>query len=173
MHKLLFIPALGVFLSMAIGLQGRTSFETVKRTGTGNLLLVFAFRQDTIPQKDIDSIDRALQAAMDSVKNGLVSAQNTSGYKKRSSFRAGLDFLTNNVYLGRSDTGRTATFLPAFTYSNKTGLYATSTLYYIPSHHGRELDGGSLEVGYNIDFTPALAARLLIPTCFTPKPARP
>jgi len=154
MHRLLFIAALGAFLSMAIAMQARTSVNSVKQTATGNLLQMFALEKDTIPHKGQDSVDRALEAAMDSVKAGLLIPRKTSNNKKRLSFRVGLDFLTNDVYLGRSDTGRTATFLPAFTYTNKTGLYATSTLYYIPSHHGRKLDGGSLEVGYNIDFTP-------------------
>lgn len=76
-------------------------------------------------------------------------AQTDTTLAKKSSFKFGISYLSNDVYLGRTDTVGTPTLIPAFTYTLKSGLYFSGALDYITNRKKNNLDGGNIEAGYN------------------------
>ncbi len=68
---------------------------------------------------------------------------------KKAYLKLGLNFISNNVYLGRSDTVGTPTLSPSVKYSFKNGLYLSGDLDIITNRPKNKLDGGNVEVGYD------------------------
>jgi hypothetical protein len=72
---------------------------------------------------------------------------------KTSSFKFGINYLNNNVFMGRADTVHTPTIVPEVKYSFKNGLYFSGSIDVIPNRVKDKLDAGSLAVGYDYDIT--------------------
>lgn len=72
---------------------------------------------------------------------------------KKASFKIGVNYLSNNVFMGRADTVRTPTILPEMKYIFKNGIYLAATADYIPNRVTNKLDGGSAAFGYDFDIT--------------------
>jgi len=72
---------------------------------------------------------------------------------KKASFKIGVNYLSNNVFMGRADTVRTPTILPEMKYIFKNGIYLAATANYIPNRVTNKLDGGSAVFGYDFDIT--------------------
>lgn len=73
--------------------------------------------------------------------------------EKQASFKIGVNYLSNNVFMGRADTVRTPTIIPDIKYSFKNGIYLSGTVNYIPNRMTNKLDGGSAALGYDYDIT--------------------
>ena len=72
---------------------------------------------------------------------------------KKASFKIGVNYLSNNVFMGRADTVRTPTILSEMKYIFKNGIYLAATANYIPNRVTHKLDGGSAVFGYDFDIT--------------------
>jgi hypothetical protein len=72
---------------------------------------------------------------------------------KKASFKIGVNYLSNNVFMGRADTVRAPTILPEMKYIFKNGIYLAATANYIPNRVTNKLDGGSAVLGYDFDIT--------------------
>ncbi len=70
-----------------------------------------------------------------------------------SSFKFGVTYISNNVYLGRADTVTTPVIAPQVKYTLKSGVYFSGSLYIIPNKPKQKLDGGDLSAGYDFDIT--------------------
>jgi hypothetical protein len=71
----------------------------------------------------------------------------------KSSFKIGVNYTSNGVYLGRADTITTPSLSPKITYTLKSGLYFSGSMDFITNRKNNKLDGGSLEAGYDHSFT--------------------
>jgi len=71
----------------------------------------------------------------------------------KSSFKIGVNYTSNGVYLGRADTISTPSISPKLTYTLKSGLYFSGSMDFITNRKNNKLDGGSLEAGYDHSFT--------------------
>ena len=104
--------------------------------------------------------DSSINIISDSVNNSSkdsllilksVSANKDPLHPKHSYFQAGMEYLSNNVYLGRKDT----TVLPYFTttvgYYNKSGLFAAASLSYLKNSTESRLDLITMEAGYMLN----------------------
>lgn len=80
--------------------------------------------------------------------------------EKQASFKFGVNYLSNNVFMGRADTVRTPTILPEIKYAFKNGMYLSGTANYIPNRITNKLDGGSAAFGYDFDITDNFSAGL-------------
>lgn len=74
-----------------------------------------------------------------------------------SSFKIGVNYLSNNVFMGRSDTTKTPTVSPNVKYKFSNGIFLSGSLYIIPSKAKNKLDGGNLSGGYEFDLTDNLS----------------
>ncbi len=79
---------------------------------------------------------------------------------KKASFKIGVNYLSNNVFMGRADTVKTPTILPEMKYIFKNGIYLAATADYIPNRVANKLDGGSAAFGYDFDITDAFSGGL-------------
>ena len=70
-----------------------------------------------------------------------------------SSFKFGITYVSNNVYMGRADTVTTPVLVPQVKYTLKSGLYFSGSLYLIPNKPKQKLDGEDLAAGYDFDIT--------------------
>jgi hypothetical protein len=82
----------------------------------------------------MDSIDRELNDLM---------------YHKKSYFRAGLNYLENNVYFGRKDTVLTPYINASLGYYHKSGLFVSASASYLPSGGQSRVDLVTAEAGYS------------------------
>jgi len=73
--------------------------------------------------------------------------------EKKASFKVGVNYMSNNVFMGRADTVKTPTILPGMKYIFKNGIYLAATADYIPNRVTNRLDGGSAALGYDFDIT--------------------
>lgn len=96
-----------------------------------------AFAQNTTTEDPEDLLDK-LEKAMS---------------EKQASFKVGVNYLSNNVFMGRADTVRTPTIITDVKYTFKNGIYLSGTVNYIPNRVTNKLDGGSASLGYNFDIT--------------------
>lgn len=78
--------------------------------------------------------------------------------EKQSSFKIGVNYLSNNVFMGRADTVRTPTIIPDIKYAFKNGIYLSGTMNYIPNRLTNKVDGGSAALGYDFDITDNFSA---------------
>jgi len=76
---------------------------------------------------------------------------------KTASFKFGVSYLSNNVFMGRADTVKTPTVLPVLKYSFKNGIFISASADYIPNRVTNRLDGGSVAAGYDYDITDDLS----------------
>ncbi len=67
-------------------------------------------------------------------------------FPKSSYFEAGLNFLSNNVYMGRKDSANIPYLSPSFGYYDKSGIFANAAVSFLPGA-GR-VDLVTIEAGY-------------------------
>ncbi|MEO6524091.1 MAG: hypothetical protein ABIN91_20570 [Mucilaginibacter sp.] len=67
----------------------------------------------------------------------------------QASFQIGINFINNNVYLGRPDSVSTPSISPKIKYTFKSGLYFSGEVNYITNKKSSKLDGGNIEAGYD------------------------
>src|SRR5438552_17272537 len=53
--------------------------------------------------------------------------------EKKASFKIGVNYMSDNVFMGRADTVKTPTILPEMKYIFKNGIYLAATADYIPN----------------------------------------
>ena len=71
--------------------------------------------------------------------------------EKKASFKIGVNYLNNSVYLGRADTVTTPVIEPTLKYTFKSGIYFSGNMQFIPNRATKKLDGGTLGAGYDYD----------------------
>ena len=74
-----------------------------------------------------------------------------------SSFKFGVSYLSNDVFMGRTDTVRTPMVVPEVKYSLKSGIYFSGSLDFLPNKKKRQLDGGDITAGYDFDIADNLS----------------
>ena len=89
--------------------------------------------------------------------DGKTSLDDDKSSDPTSSFKFGINYLSDNVFMGRSDTAKIPTFAPEVKYTFKNGIFFSGSLYIIPSKAKNKLDGGNLSGGYNFDITDDLS----------------
>ena len=77
--------------------------------------------------------------------------------ERASSFKFGLSYLNNNVFMGRTDTVQTPIIVPQVKYTLKQGIYFSGSLDFLPNKKNKKLDGGDLSAGYDFDITDDLS----------------
>ncbi len=75
------------------------------------------------------------------------------------SFKIGVNYSNNNVYLGRSDTVKTSIVSPNAKYTFSNGIFISGNLSIIPNET-KKLNGGEFSAGYDHDFTDNLSGGL-------------
>lgn len=73
--------------------------------------------------------------------------------EKKASFKIGVNYLSNSVYLGRADTVTTSVIEPSLKYTFKSGIYFSGNMQFIPNRATNKLDGGSVGAGYDYDIS--------------------
>jgi len=76
------------------------------------------------------------------------SAQST---KDSTGLKIGLNYLSNDVFYGRSDTVKTPTIIPLIKYTFDSGIYLSADLNYVTNRVKNKVDGGSFALGYLFD----------------------
>jgi hypothetical protein len=69
---------------------------------------------------------------------------------KKSYWQAGINYLSDNVYLGRKDSVKIPYISPSIGYYDKSGFYVNGSVSYLPSSGNSRIDMASLEAGYSI-----------------------
>ncbi len=110
------------------------------------LLLLFIAGRVTAQTSLADKLDNKLDSLDDLDKND-----------KHASFKFGVNYLSNNVFMGRADTVRTPTISPELKYTFKNGIFVSATADYIPNRVTNKLDAGSVAAGYDYDITDDLS----------------
>lgn len=81
--------------------------------------------------------------------DSLIVDKSSSSAIKKSYFQAGLNYESNNVYLGRKDSSILPYLTPALSYYHKSGFYMTSSFGFLVSGPDSRLDEVTVEGGYN------------------------
>src|ERR1700674_4101386 len=71
-------------------------------------------------------------------------------FPKKSYWQAGINYLSDNVYLGRKDSVKIPYISPSIGYYDKSGFYVNGSLSLLPSSGNSHIDMASLEAGYSI-----------------------
>jgi hypothetical protein len=74
-----------------------------------------------------------------------------SAKAKKSSLKTGITYNSNSVFLARTDSVATSVFNFGITYTLKSGIFFSGTVNYVPNRQFDNLDGGSVETGYNYE----------------------
>lgn len=69
--------------------------------------------------------------------------------EKRSHWVVGTTYQSDNVYLGRKDSVSTPYITPSIGYHDKSGLFITGSLSYLPGNDANRIDVGTIEGGYS------------------------
>ncbi|MBI2731563.1 MAG: hypothetical protein HYX40_12575 [Sphingobacteriales bacterium] len=78
------------------------------------------------------------------------NAQNSTNTATEKSFiKAGVKYLSDNVYLGRKDSGTISYITPTIGYYNKSGFYITGGASYQPNNGANRIDLVTVEAGYD------------------------
>jgi hypothetical protein len=93
-------------------------------------------------------------AKIDSI---LLKSDTAKKTAHKSSIKFGVNYVSNNIFMGRSDTIRTPTIIPEIKYTFKSGLYVSGTVDIIPDRKKNKVDGGSLSLGYDFDLSDDLS----------------
>ena len=109
------------------------------------LLIIIAVFFFTLPVLAQDSLHSSNQG-MDSIMEEL---HKVVGKQKKTSYaEAGINYLSNNVYLGRKDSSVLPYLVPILSYYNKSGIYVSASLGYLITSHTTRIDLVTLEGGY-------------------------
>lgn len=102
---------------------------------------------------------RLLPAIVLSLTGLRVSAQSKDSISRDTvlPLRAGIDFFSNNVYLGRTSTSGLAILSPNIKYTFGNGIYLGGSACILPTLKNHQFDSGDLSLGYTHSFTDALS----------------
>ena len=67
----------------------------------------------------------------------------------KSYFKVGLNYINDNVYLGRKDSVKVPYLTPSIGYYHKSGFYITGSLSYLPTSGESRIDLYTVETGYS------------------------
>ncbi|RTL60869.1 MAG: hypothetical protein EKK37_01565 [Sphingobacteriales bacterium] len=81
----------------------------------------------------------------------IVKAQDEAPEQKKSYFKAGVKYLSDNVYLGRKDSTTVSYITPTIGYYNKSGFFITAGASYLPNNGANRIDLVTAEAGYDFD----------------------
>ncbi|WEK21494.1 MAG: hypothetical protein P0Y49_10130 [Candidatus Pedobacter colombiensis] len=70
---------------------------------------------------------------------------------KISSLKFGVNYLSNSVFMGRSDTVRIPVITPNIKYTFRSGIFVAGSLDYLPNSKSKVLASGDLSAGYDFD----------------------
>ena len=110
--------------------------------------ILFAFVLIFLACRGYSQTQPALPGADQKIKPDSKTKDSTS-----SSIKFGIDYVSNNVFMGRTDTTRTPIIMPSLKYTLKSGIYFSVALDYIPNKKKKKLDGGDIAAGYDFDIT--------------------
>src|SRR5215831_922971 len=123
--KLCSMSALLVFCTLAI--SSRSFAQEDKNTANLN---------DTLSQTSDPRVDKG---------------DESNSYRKKTYFRAGISYLTNNVYLGRKDSIPVRYLTPKLGYYSKSGFFAEVAAGELIDAKVTRLDMFSLAAGYSFN----------------------
>ncbi len=95
------------------------------------------------------------QTKKDSIKAKTDTVKKTD--HKKDFVKFGVNYVSDNVFMGRADTVRTPTIIPEIKYTFKSGIYISGSFDIIPNRKKNKLDGGDLSLGYDFDITDDLS----------------
>jgi hypothetical protein len=102
---------------------------------------------DTLAQKNPDSLARKIP--------------DYDIFPKKSYWQVGINYLSDNVYLGRKDSVKIPYISPSIAYYDKSGFYVNGSLSFLPASGNSHIDLVTLEAGYSFtvnDFEGQIAA---------------
>lgn len=73
--------------------------------------------------------------------------------KEKATIKFGVDYLSNNVFMGRTGLVATPTIAPEAKYTFSSGIYFSGSMDYLPNNKTKNLDGGDIAAGYDFDLT--------------------
>jgi hypothetical protein len=76
---------------------------------------------------------------------------------KKASLKVGVDYASNNVFMGRTGKTDIPIISPNIKYTFKPGIYIGGTADFLPNNANHKLDGGDLDAGYEFDITDDLS----------------
>lgn len=91
--------------------------------------------------------------AQTSAMDKLDSLEEALKSSKKASFKIGVNYLSNNVFMGRADTVTTPVISPDLKYTFSNGIFISASANYIPNRTTQKLDGGSVAAGYDYEIT--------------------
>ncbi|MDB5142223.1 MAG: hypothetical protein JWQ66_936 [Mucilaginibacter sp.] len=98
-----------------------------------------------------------VSAQTSQIDKKLDSLDDLEKIDKKGSFKIGINYLNNIVFMGRADTVTTPVILPELKYTFKNGIFISAGVDYIPNRVTSKLDEGSLVAGYDYDITDNLS----------------
>jgi hypothetical protein len=96
------------------------------------------------------------ETTADTTKGGSDTTKDQKDEKK-ASFKAGADYISNNVFMGRTGIKTTPIISPDIKYTFKPGLYISGDIDILPDNKTNKLNGGNLTAGYDFDITDDLS----------------
>jgi hypothetical protein len=81
--------------------------------------------------------------------------------QKYSYVEAGINYISDIVFMGRRDSVAVPYFSPSFTYYNKSGLFASASFSYLTSSEQQRIDLYTLSLGYHTKFNNWFAGALI------------
>src|SRR5436305_15254315 len=81
--------------------------------------------------------------------SGAQKTTDEESTSKSSYFKLGLNYQTDNVYLGRKDSVKVPYLTPSIGYYDKSGFYISGSLSYLPSSGENRIDLFIIECGYS------------------------
>lgn len=88
------------------------------------------------------------QTAGDSA--GTLKADSAKPHRSRSYFEIGVNYQSDNVYLGRKDTARLPYIIPTITYNHRSGLYLSASAAWLDDADANRIDLITLDLGYSL-----------------------
>ncbi|MDR3694681.1 hypothetical protein [Mucilaginibacter sp.] len=79
------------------------------------------------------------------------------GASQHNIIKFGANYLSNIIFMGRTDTAKTPAVLPELKYTLSNGLFFSASASYIFQKKKNKIDGGDLSAGYNFDITDNLS----------------
>ena len=104
-------------------------------------------------------IHNAYSQKIDRLKSDTIESKKDTSSKapKKASLKFGVDYLSNNVFVGRTDTVTTPLITPSIKYTFKSGVYFSGSFEILPNRKKNKMDGGDLALGYDFDLTDNLS----------------
>jgi hypothetical protein len=89
--------------------------------------------------------------------SGLTDTTKKDTTTKKASVKFGVDYDSNDVFMGRSNKTDIPIISPNIKYTFKPGIYIGGTLDYLPNNAKNKVDGGDIDAGYEFDITDDLS----------------